>query len=117
MFEEAGHPMRTYDPFFADHPDALRRRYDFITATEVVEHLHHPGREFDRLFGLLRPGGVLAVMTKRVIDRERFATWHYKNDLTHVCFLADATFEWIARRRDAGLTFEGDDVAVIRKND
>ena len=42
MLREAGHPMRVWDPFFAPDPDALTRRYDFVTCTEVVEHFHAP---------------------------------------------------------------------------
>jgi hypothetical protein len=31
-----------------------------------------------------------------VIDAQRFAHWHYKNDLTHVCFYSAETFDYIA---------------------
>ena len=47
MLQEAGHEMSIYDPFFSKNPSAMNQVYDFITATEVVEHLHHPGRELD----------------------------------------------------------------------
>jgi len=38
MFEEAGHSMTLFDHFYEHAPAALERPYDFITATEVVEH-------------------------------------------------------------------------------
>ncbi|MDX1346514.1 MAG: class I SAM-dependent methyltransferase, partial [Sedimenticolaceae bacterium] len=57
MFEEQGHRVRLYDPFYAPDESALREQYDFITATEVAEHLHRPAFELERLWSLLRPGG------------------------------------------------------------
>lgn len=116
MLEEAGYEVSLYDIFYA--PDAsvfLPGAYDFITATEVFEHLFEPGQEIARLWTLLRSGGVLAVMTKRVIDREAFANWHYKNDPTHVVFFSEQSFHWLARRLDARLQLVGKDVALLEK--
>jgi 2-polyprenyl-3-methyl-5-hydroxy-6-metoxy-1,4-benzoquinol methylase len=115
MLAETGHDVTLYDPFYAHHPAALTRRYDFITATEVVEHLHHPGLELDRLYRLLKPGGLLGIMTKRVMDRARFTTWHYINDPTHVCFFSRETFAWLAARWGARLEIVAQDVILIRK--
>lgn len=115
MFEDAGYRTRIYDPFYAPDPSVFDRAYDFITATEVAEHLHDPGRELERLWGCLRPGGLLGVMTKLVIDREAFSTWHYKNDPTHVCFFSRETFRWLAGKWSAALTFHGSDVILMKK--
>lgn len=115
MFEEIGYSMELYDHFYAPNPTVLEGFYDFITATEVVEHLHHPRQELDRLWGLLRPGGHLGVMTKLVRDREAFARWHYKNEFTHVCFFSQETFEWLATQWDAELTFADTDVMLFYK--
>jgi hypothetical protein len=66
MFEEAGHRMTIYDHFYAPTSSTLDQPYDFITATEVVEHLHRPGLELERLWSLLNPSGLLGVMTQLV---------------------------------------------------
>jgi 2-polyprenyl-3-methyl-5-hydroxy-6-metoxy-1,4-benzoquinol methylase len=66
MLAEAGFEMSLYDPQFAPDRSVLTREGDFITATEVLEHLHRPAAELERLWSLLRPGGWLAVMTRRV---------------------------------------------------
>lgn len=116
MLRQAGMRVRTYDVFYDPDASVWYQDYDFITCTEVVEHLHNPGREFRRLFSALKPGGWLAIMTKRVIDREAFAEWHYIRDLTHVCFYSEATFRWIASRYDAGLQFPAEDVALLQKH-
>lgn len=116
MFEAAGHRMTLYDPFYARQPAVLESRYDFITASEVVEHLHHPGQELDRLWGILEPGGSLGLMTKLVVDRAAFARWHYKNDPSHVCFFSRPTFTWLADKWQAELAFVGKDVMLFHKN-
>ena len=115
MFEEAGHSMKLYDPFYAPELKPLQREYDFVTASEVVEHLHHPRREFDRLWGCVKPNGLLGIMTKRVIDQEAFSRWHYKQDPTHVCFFSIETFRWLADLWQATLSVCGADVVLFRK--
>ena len=115
MLSEAGFQVRLYDSFYQPDDSALTGVYDFICATEVVEHLHRPGAELGRLWGLLNPGGVLGVMTKLVIDAQAFSRWHYKNDPTHVCFFSRETWQWWAREFDADLVFVGADVMLLGK--
>ena len=115
LLEDHGHTMDLYDPFYARNTDVFSNIYDFITATEVVEHLHHPGREFDRLFELMRSGGWLGIMTKLILDKVSFSRWHYIRDLTHVCFYSRTTFEYIAQRYHTSLTFIGDDVILLQQ--
>ena len=55
------------------------------------------------MFSLLKPGGLLAVMTQ-LVDGVDFRGWHYKDDATHAGFYSGATLEWIARRFNARLT-------------
>lgn len=115
MFREVGHTVALYDHFYAKNPAALQQTYDFITATEVVEHLHDPATILSQLWTLLKPGGYLGLMTKLVQDQEAFTTWHYKNDLTHVCFFSRATFEWLAHQWQAELEFFDNDVMLFHK--
>ena len=115
MFEELGHTVTLYDHFYAKNSGALRQTYDFITATEVVEHLHHPAAILWQLWSLLKPGGYLGFMTKLVHSQEAFTTWHYKNDLTHVCFFSKTTFRWLADQWEADLEFFHNDVMIFSK--
>ena len=115
MFREAGYEMNIYDPFYADHPSRLQARYDFITATEVVEHLHHPRETLNTVWNCLRPRGILGIMTKLALDQEAFSRWHYKNDPTHVCFFSRRTFRWLARLLSARLEIVGKDVILLHK--
>lgn len=115
LFEEVGHSMQIYDPFYAPGSFPLEDQYDFVTASEVVEHFHHPQRDLEVLWSCTRPGGWLGMMTKRVRDRTSFSTWHYKRDLTHVAFFSSSTFEWLSERWNAELVVPADDVVLLRK--
>lgn len=115
MLEEHGHKVELYDKFFYPNKDVFSNTYDFITATEVVEHLSDPNEVLNRLWGLLKPGAVLLVMTKLVIDAPAFAKWHYKNDPTHICFFSQETMHWLANFLKAEIQFFGKDVVVFVK--
>ena len=114
MLADAGLRVHRYDPFYAPDPAVWSLRYDFITASEVVEHLRDPRGELDRLFSVLAPGGLLGVMTRWVGDRERFLRSRYIRDPTHVCFYDPETCRWIARGWRTALELPGPDVALFR---
>ena len=107
--------MALYDIYYANDPLVLQTQYDFITSTEVVEHLANPRHELDSLWALIRPGGYLGLMTKLVKDQQSFSTWHYKNDLTHICFFSVATFKYLAEAWGADIEFIGSDVIILYK--
>ncbi|PKQ13451.1 MAG: methyltransferase type 12 [Alphaproteobacteria bacterium HGW-Alphaproteobacteria-1] len=113
MLREAGHGMAVYDPFYAPDPTPLTATYDFVTCTEVAEHFHAPAVEFDRLGALLRPGGLLAVMTCFQTEDARFETWHYRKDPTHVVFYRAETFGIIAAMRGWECEIVAKDVAFL----
>ena len=115
MFEEAGHSMEIYDPFFAPHESVLAQTYDFVTATEVVEHLRNPQVDLARIWNCVGQGGLLGIMTKLALGHDEFSKWHYKNDPTHVSFYSRATFQWLAQQWDAKLTFVGADVMILER--
>ena len=69
-----------------------------LGAANPFEHFHDPYAEFARLDSLVRPGGILGLMTCFQTDDARFAAWHYRKDPTHVVFYREATMRFIARR-------------------
>ena len=115
MLEEQGHTVALYDLYYANHPELLESQYDFITATEVVEHLAKPLFELDRLWGMLKPGGQLAIMTKLVASPEKFANWHYKSDPTHISFFSVATFAYLGQQWGSAPQFIGADVIIFQR--
>ena len=115
VLQQQGHQVDLFDPFYYNDPAALTKVYDFICATEVVEHLRDPNKEFTALFSMLKPGGWLAIMTKLMIDPHAFRQWHYIRDPTHICFYSRNTFTYLAQRFNATLTFIGNDVILLNK--
>ncbi|MCP4443896.1 MAG: class I SAM-dependent methyltransferase [Myxococcales bacterium] len=115
MIEEDGHEVALYDRYFVRDESVFNKSFDFITVTEVVEHLSDPQLELERLWGMLREGGVLGIMTKLARDREAFASWHYKNDPTHIAFFSEQTFRWLAEKWSARIDIVAADVVLLTK--
>lgn len=115
MLGSAGMTMALYDPIYYPGGQVLKARYDFITCTEVVEHLQDPAGTFELLDGLLRPGGWLAVMTCFQTDDSRFANWHYRRDPTHIVFYREQTLARLAASRRWQLEVPAKDVALLHK--
>jgi SAM-dependent methyltransferase len=117
MLREAGLRVTVHDPLFFPNDAALEARYDFIVLSEVAEHFHAPAREFERLFAMLRPGGLLAVMTGFAPPVTALERWHYRRDPTHVVFYRPATLRWLAEHHGADCEIAGADVALLRRRD
>ncbi len=117
MFEELGYPTAIYDPFYANDDSVLDLKYDFITATEVVEHFNNPAQSLNKMWQLLKPGGYLGIMTKLVINQTAFSNWHYKNDPTHICFFSNETFNWLTNHWNAKIIFRENDVIILQKEE
>lgn len=115
MGREAGYVMAGYDKFYADEPALLAQQYDFITSTEVIEHIAEPRIALDLLWRCLKPGGILVLQTQRVLGDERFKTWRYRHDPTHIVFFAEASFRILAASWQAELEFPHADVALFTK--
>ena len=113
---KAGHEVAVYDPYFAPDDGVLDARYDFITCTETAEHFHRPGEEFARLASMLKPGGVLAVMTMFQTDDARFEAWHYRLDPTHVVFYRPETFAVLADRLGLECEMVSRDVVFLTRS-
>ncbi len=96
MWCELGFKMDTYDPIFQPQEPSHETRFDFVTLSEVAEHLFTPLAEFRRLHSWLRPGGWLGVMTALTDPPVDFASWYYRRDPTHVVFYSRRSFEWLA---------------------
>lgn len=114
LLRERGHHVALYDPLFAPDDSLLGRQYDFILCCEVAEHFHHPAREFALLARLLKPGGLLAVMTGFETPDQDFARWHYRRDPTHVIFYRRASFRHLAALHGWNVDFPASNVAILQ---
>jgi len=117
IFEEAGYEMNIYDHFYARDKEILEQKYDFITSTEVVEHLYKPKEVLDGLWSILNEKGLLCLLTQVYPEKDDFVKWYYKNDPTHVCFFSFETMQWLANEWQAELEILGKDVFVFTKKE
>ncbi len=115
MFKEQGFKLDVYDQFYAPNPAVLKKSFQFVCATEVLEHLRDPQGVLEQLWCLIEPGGFFAVMTKLLIDKERFASWHYKNDPTHIVFYSLDTLHYLAGAWGAELSVVANDAFIFQK--
>jgi SAM-dependent methyltransferase len=114
LMEQEGFACEFYDPIFFTEPPL--GNFDFIFATKCFEHFFRPAHELQKLGGLLKPGGILVVMTQLWNDQTRFTDWRYAQDSTHVVFYHEQTFRFIA----ANFGFEileilNDRVVILQK--
>lgn len=116
MIAKRGHSVALYDPIYAPNEDALKRQYDFVTATEVIEHFTDPADDFAKLVALVKPGGWLALMTCFQTDDSRFEHWHYRRDPTHVVFYREHTLRTLAAKHGFTCEIPVKDVALLLKH-
>lgn len=101
--------MDIYDPFYAPDKTYIGKKYDLITSTEVVEHLSDPLVAFRLFAELLKPNGVLAIMTLFHQNNEQtFLKWHYVRDLSHIAFYTAKTMEKIAEKVGLKMIYTND---------
>ena len=116
MAGEDGYPCTIFDLYFANSPEVLiENHYDFITSTEVIEHIAAPKTILSQLLGMLKSRGHLCLMTKRHHPEQNFSKWHYILDPTHISFYSETTFQWIAQHFRCSVEFPAPDVAILRK--
>ncbi|MCL1142860.1 class I SAM-dependent methyltransferase [Shewanella gaetbuli] len=113
MAAEAGVSVSNYDLFYFPDTGQLKQQYDFITMTEVIEHIADAKGVLQQLKQLLNDNGLIAIMTKRVRDHASFINWHYKHDPTHINFYSEATFQWIAVQYQWQLEVVDNDVVIF----
>ena len=115
LLEQRGFKVACYDKYYAADEYLLEKQYDFITSTEVLEHLREPKQVLERLISNLKPHAYLGVMTQLLPEVSKFSEWHYKKDQTHICFYSDDTFTWIAKHWRLALEILDRDVIILQR--
>ncbi len=107
LLNRSGFTAVGYDPFFGDRVTpgvevtaSLRGLgpFDAVVSTEAVEHFRDPRREWAQMVSLIRPGGLLVVVTSLVLPGREVSSWHYATDPTHVVFYSESTFRYISEQ-------------------
>ena len=116
MMQEKGHQMDLYDKFYARNQSVFEGSFDFITLTEVLEHLCDPVFELERLASILNSKGILAVMTQTLAQDIDFKSWYYKNDPSHIGFYNDKSLTCLASLLELEITQFSDRVIFFKKS-
>lgn len=124
ILSERGYDVRFWDPFFAPDTEPFPLGADLVVCHEVAEHFFEPLRDFGRMADRIAPRGYLAVGTMLLPfgenperARERFASWWYREDFTHVSFYTARALSACARSaslEDCGPV--GDNCVLFRKS-
>ena len=115
MLKDCGHTVDLYDKFYAKNDFVFKKQYDFITASEVVEHLRQPMVELNRLMGLLKSNGILAIMTQILTPKVDFSQWYYKNDPSHIGFFSEKALNYLAKKWQSELYVISERVVIFKK--
>ena len=115
MLNERGYSCTHYDPIYYPQKNLLNKKYDFISCSEVFEHMYHPNQELKLLLSLLKPKGFLSIMTSFLTDDQMFPQWHYMRENTHVCFYKIQTFRWIEKKYPLNLIYHSNNVVIYTK--
>jgi SAM-dependent methyltransferase len=85
-----------YDSIF--FPEMPEGPFDFIFAAECFENFFLPARELQTIKNLLKPGGLLIILTEKWNKPELFSRWSYAKDPRHVTFYHAETFRYISKK-------------------
>ncbi len=102
---DKGGIIENYDPLFFKNDEALKHKYDLVTCSEVVEHFKKINEDWDLLISLIKPNGILGVMTNLIDPSMDYAAWWYKNDPTHVVFYTELTLDFLAKKYQLEILF------------
>ncbi|NLN45029.1 MAG: class I SAM-dependent methyltransferase [Clostridiaceae bacterium] len=95
--QDLGCRTAVYDLYFFPQTPEPGTLFDLVTATEVAEHLSDPVAAFRELAGLLRPEGILGIMTLlSPEDDVAFLDWFYLRDRTHRAFYSRGALACLA---------------------
>ena len=97
LMTDGGWSCERFDPLFAPQIPS-QTPFDFLLASECLEHMHCPLEGWLQMLAWTRPGGILGLMTERWTPRKDPATWAYARDRTHVTFYSTETLYHLARR-------------------
>lgn len=115
IFQQKGFAVENYDPLYKKQDHLLKKSYDFITCTEVIEHLSTPKVTFCQFQKLLKKKAKLGIMTQFYNPDFDFEDWWYHRDPTHICFYQKKTFDVLANRFGFRILYCQNPVVIFEK--
>ena len=115
ILKDKGYQILLYDYYFYQNNDYLNYQYDYIFSCEVFEHFYHPKQEIEKLLKLLKPKGVLLIMTHLYNSSIDFKNWYYRKDPTHVFIYTAKTILFIAKKYMLPIEKQNDRMIILKK--
>ena len=117
LLEKRGVRVHGYDKVYQPELTYQNHCYDFITSTEVFEHLSDPKAVLLHVQEYLKPKGIVALMTLfHTNDEQQFVQWWYKRDKTHITFFTLKTITVLADTCGFDvIKSDGKRIAVLQK--
>lgn len=117
MLQEKNYQIQLYDLYFYPSLDYLNYAYDYIFSCEVFEHFSNPNAEIKKLISLLKPNGLLLIMTHLYDETILFENWYYRNDPTHIFIYTHKTMEYIADQFELEIIELNNRFTFLKKGD
>ena len=115
LLVELGGVVENYDPIFLPNNELLKRQYEVVTSTEVVEHFKNPKLDWGQLVERVAPCGLLGIMTQFLLSESDYKSWWYKKDPTHVVFYQEKTFHYVAEKFNLNILYNDKKSIIIFK--
>ena len=104
-----------YDLYFFPDLNA-QKKYSCIFSIEVFEHFNDVYKEIKQAFSFLEDGGYFVLSTGFLPDENKFASWWYIQDATHISFFSEQTFKWLAEKYSLKQVFSnGKNLVIFQK--
>lgn len=119
ILKRKGLDVCSYDKYFAPHwPTG--RNFTFIILSEVLEHLADPVAEFRKIATLAEKDARIVLQSAflRIIEKNWFASWWYKEDITHIRFYSAVSLRMLGIKSGWTLEYQdGRSLAVYKKSE
>lgn len=115
IFRDYNLSIQEYDLYYRNDSSLLKKKWDFIITTEVIEHLKDPFSTVSLLWSILKDGGILVIMTNLYNTEIDFNSWYYKGDPTHISFFCKDTMLWLSDKISAEIDFIDKDIIILKK--
>lgn len=113
LFEEGYKNFVGFDPFFKNDCSVWDKKYDVITACEVLEHVDELKMAIENLLNHLKVGGLLVVSSGISPDDRK--NWHYIIDPTHISMFSMKTIEFVSEKYHLAFEVLGKDLFIFWK--
>jgi hypothetical protein len=120
LLQEQKLDVDLYDPLFYPNANIGLKSFDYVVASEVVEHFREPLTEWQKMSSLVKAKGRLYVQTlslEKIKTPDEFARWYYARDLTHFSFYSELSMKILAKKIGLPMIYSSQKVFVFQKQD